>query len=122
MPYIFDVQTVIETEAFIRSARLCGMTDREREAAISLIAAYPAAGDLIVGSGGCRKVRIAGRGKGKSGGYRVVTFYADAETPVFLLAVLSKGSDANFSDVQVQAMAQAAKRLMESLRRYAGRW
>jgi hypothetical protein len=31
------------------------------------------AGDLIVGSGGLRKVRVAGRGKGKSRGYRVVT-------------------------------------------------
>lgn len=116
------VQTVIETEAFIRSARLCGMTDREREAAIAQISANPSVGDLIIGSGGCSKVRIAGRGKGKSGGYRVVTFYADARTPVFLLAAVSKGSDANFSDAQVQALAQAAKRLVESLGRSARQW
>ena len=27
------------------------------------------------GTGGCRKLRIAGRNKGKSGGYRVVTAF-----------------------------------------------
>jgi hypothetical protein len=59
-----------------------------------------------VGSGGCRKVRVAGRGKGKSGGYRVVTFYSNEQTPVLLIAVLSKGSDANFTAAQVNEMAK----------------
>jgi hypothetical protein len=62
------VQTVAETPAFIRCADVAGMTDVERQDAINQIAANPAAGDLMVGSGGCRKVRVAGRGKGKSGG------------------------------------------------------
>jgi hypothetical protein len=33
---------------------------------IDTLAATPDAGELIVGSGGCRKVRIAGKGRGKS--------------------------------------------------------
>jgi hypothetical protein len=67
------MHTVIETAAFLRSADVAGMTDAERALAVDTIAANPLAGDVIVGSGGCRKVRIAGRGKGKSGGYRVTT-------------------------------------------------
>ncbi len=77
-----------------------------------MLAANPLAGELIVGSGGCRKVRIAGRGRGKSGGYRVVTFFAHAGLPVYLVAMLSKNGRANFSAAEVAAMATMAKRIV----------
>lgn len=57
------MQTVIETRAFQNSAKTAGMTDAEIGSAIEIVSADPLAGDLIVGSGGCRKVRVAGRGK-----------------------------------------------------------
>ena len=91
------------------------MTETEISAAVNMIAANPLTGDLIVGSGGYRKVRVAGRGFGKSGGYRVVTFYAGERVPVFLVAVLSKGSRANFSTAEINAMAAAAETLVSSL-------
>jgi len=74
-----------------------------------MIARAPMAGDIIVGSGGLRKVRVAGRGKGKSGGYRVVTYDAGLEEPVVVLSVLSKGSDANFSAAQIKAMTKSTR-------------
>lgn len=77
-----------------------------------MLAASPLAGDLIVGSGGCRKVRIAGRGRGKSGGYRVVTFFAHAGLPLYLVAMLAKGARASFTDAEVSAMASFAKRIV----------
>ena len=44
----------------------------------------PAAGDVIEGAGGARKVRLTGKGKGNSG-YRVITFYRGGiDIPVFL--------------------------------------
>ena len=92
------------------------MTDSERENVVSMIATDPTIGDLIVGSGGCRKVRVAGRGKGKSGGYRVVTFFAGADVPVFLLWTLSKGSVANLSKGQVNELTKVTKMLMEGFR------
>jgi hypothetical protein len=42
-------------------------------------------------------LRFAGRGKGKSGGYRIITFYADEDIPVFLLDIYSKDTQANLS-------------------------
>jgi len=54
------------------------MTTDEMGTAVMTVAADPMAGDLIVGSRGCRKVRLAGRGKGKSGGYRLITFYKNS--------------------------------------------
>jgi hypothetical protein len=38
------------------------------------MAAKPDAGDEIRGTGGARKIRFAAKGKGKSGGVRVITF------------------------------------------------
>ena len=94
------MQTVIETPAFLASADDEGISATERAEIVSFMAANPSAGDLIVGSGGARKVRFAGRGKGKSGGYRVITFFADKDIPVFLLDVYSKDSQANLSKAE----------------------
>jgi hypothetical protein len=67
---------------------------------VTSIARNPDAGELIPGTGGARKIRFAGRGKGKSGGYRVVTFYAGSDVPVFLLDVYGKGNRANLSKTE----------------------
>ena len=114
------MHTVAETAAFVRQAKEEGMTEAERAEAVKIVAANPTVGDLIVGSGGCRKVRIPGRGRGKSGGYRVVTAYLGDDLPVVLIAVLYKGSRSNFSDAEVNAMAAAMKRLAEGYRKVAG--
>jgi hypothetical protein len=60
---------VIETPDYLSDAKAARMTDTEREAVIMMLAHNPKAGVEIPGAGGARKVRIAGRGKGKSGGY-----------------------------------------------------
>lgn len=91
------MHTVIETDAFLASAKDEGIGEDERAAIVSLIAADPSAGEIMVGTGGARKVRLAGRGKGKSGGYRIITFYASADRPVFLLDIYSKDSQSNLS-------------------------
>lgn len=94
------MQTVVETPEYLRAAKKAGMSEAEREAAVLFLAAHPDAGDVIEGSGGARKVRVARAGKGKSGGYRVITYYQDATTPVFLLTVISKGQRADLTAEQ----------------------
>jgi hypothetical protein len=73
------------------------MREDEIDQVVLQLAANPMAGEEMAGTGGCRKLRIAGRGKGKSGGYRVVTFYSGVSIPVFLITVFSKGEKANLS-------------------------
>ena len=68
------------------------------------IAAAPLAGDLISGTGGARKRRIEGKGKGKRGAYRVITYYAAQDVPVFLLALVSKGQRADISQADRNAL------------------
>jgi hypothetical protein len=53
---------VIETRAFLAAAAAAGMAEDEREPAVLTIAAAPDAGAVIPETGGCRKLRVAGRG------------------------------------------------------------
>lgn len=110
------MHTVVETPSYLSSAKEEGMTAEEMKLVVETIAADPAGGDLIVGSGGCRKVRVPGKDKGKSGGYRIVTYFAAFNLPVFLVAVLAKGSRANFSKAETAAMSKMAKSLLAGLR------
>jgi hypothetical protein len=51
-----------------------------------------------VGTGGARKLRFAPTGRGKRGGYRVVTYYGGDDIPIFLMDVYAKGDKINLSD------------------------
>lgn len=64
------------------------------------------------GTGGCRKFRLAGRGKGKSGGYRTITFYSGPTIPVFLIAIFSKGERADLSQKERNQLAAMTKALV----------
>jgi hypothetical protein len=97
---------------FLRAFPKAGMTEAERVSLISYTAANPMAGDLIVGSGGYRKFRFAGKGKGKSGGYRVITLYASTDIPVFLITVYAKSKLGNLSDAETKALKKIAKDLL----------
>jgi hypothetical protein len=108
--------TVVETPTFLATAKAAGMSEDERKALIDHVAAHPEAGEVVVGSGGCRKVRFAKAGRGKSGGYRVMSLFGNDQMPVYLLAVLSKGSAANFSAAQIAQMAVLAKKIIANHR------
>jgi hypothetical protein len=110
------MHTVVETPSFLADAKSAGLSDEERLALVDFVAAHPDAGDEIPGSGGARKLRLAGRGKGKSGGYRVVTFYSGREVPVFLLNVFSKGERANLSKAEVNALRAILGRIVDAYR------
>jgi hypothetical protein len=50
----------------------------------------PKAGDVLVGTGGARKLRFAASGTGKRGGVRTVHYFGGDDVPVFMLAVIKK--------------------------------
>jgi len=81
------------------------------------VAADPTAGDLIVGTGGARKLRVAGRGKGKSGGYRVIHYFAAEDVPVFLLALYGKGRQADLTQAQRNDLAATLPQIAEAYRK-----
>ena len=109
------MQTVVETKPYLGAAAAAGMSEAERERAVLLLAESPESGDLIQGTGGCRKIRIAEEGKGKSSGYRVITWFGGGDIPVFLLSVFAKGQKANLSDAECNALAKLTGTLRASL-------
>jgi hypothetical protein len=110
------MHTVLHTDTFLADAKAAGVTDSELAEIEQTIAADPLAGDLIPGTGGARKVRIAGKGRGKSGGYRVITYYAAEDVPVFLLALVSKGERADISQADRNALRQILGKLADDYR------
>ena len=115
MPYMMAMQTVIETIAYVAAAKDAGMSDDEMTAVVNTIATNPEAGEVMPGCGGARKLRVAKPGKGKSGGYRVITYFAGADRPVFLLTVFGKNEKANLSKADRNALAGLTKRLTDTL-------
>lgn len=67
------VLSIYETPTFAAEAARI-WSDEERLEFFAWIATEPEAGAVIKGSGGCRKVRWARPGVGKSGGARVIYF------------------------------------------------
>jgi hypothetical protein len=92
------MHTVIETPTFLADCKT--MSEEERLAIVDAIATDPLLGDPMPGTGGARKRRFPGRGKGKRGGYRTVCYFAGKDVPVLLLALISKGERENLSQAE----------------------
>lgn len=88
------------TTQFLRQARAAGFTEDDLQEIAVAIAKNPRAGDPIVGTGGARKVRHGGRGKGKSGGFRTIHYFGGLDVPVFLLAVHGKGQKSDLTQTE----------------------
>jgi hypothetical protein len=108
------MHTVVETDSYLRDAKTAGMSEDERNAAVDLVATDPEAGDMMQGTGGVRKARLAGRGKGKSGGYRLVYYFGGGDIPVYLLTVFGKGEKANLTQGEKNALKSLTANLTSS--------
>lgn len=78
--------------------------DAYRELQASLME-RPDAGALIRGSGGLRKVRWGARGRGKSGGVRVIYYWATAAAQIYLLTIYGKGERADLDQETLRRIA-----------------
>jgi hypothetical protein len=112
-----DMHTVVETPVFIRSARKAGVTEEELEHITTFLAQTPEAGDEMPGTGGARKMRFAAKGKGKSGGYRVITFYSGVDMPVFLLDIYAKGEKIDLTQDEKNTLRKILRHIAEAYRR-----
>ncbi len=75
----------IETPTFTRQIQSIA-TDEELKELQRILIAQPDKGDLIQGTGGLRKIRMALRQQGKQGGARAIYFLATAEVIYLILA------------------------------------
>jgi len=89
------------------------LEDDDRRAIVDHLAAHPAAGDLIEGTGGVRKLRWARDGRGKSGGVRVFYYFHSEALPLYLLTMLAKNERANLSKAERNALGDLVDVLVQ---------
>jgi hypothetical protein len=114
LPHTFLVSipmlTVVETSAFARRAEKL-LSIEEHEDLLFYLALHPESGDEIPGTGGVRKVRYAAKGKGKSGGARVIYYFFDEENPLYAIFLYGKNEQANLTPEQKKMVAAFAATL-----------
>ena len=99
----------IETSLFTRQIKQIATDDELRVLQQELIA-QPTKGDLISGTGGLRKVRMATDGQGKSGSARVIYFLATAEV-IYLLLAYAKNEKDSLTAAEKAELKQLTKLL-----------
>lgn len=110
-----DPITVVETPEFLNATRKL-LDDAERAELVEYQAYNPAAGTVISGTGGIRKLRWGLEGRGKRGGARVVYFFHNLEMPLFLLTAFAKNEREDLSLGDYASFQQLTKTLVNSYR------
>jgi mRNA-degrading endonuclease RelE of RelBE toxin-antitoxin system len=89
---LFPVLEFLETQFFTRAITAL-LTDAEYSELQGTLLVDPEVGDRIPGTGGLRKVRWREnrRGKGKRGGIRVIYYWYQSGSLVYMLLAYSKG-------------------------------
>ncbi len=99
---------------FVEDAKFTAAADRLLSEAelfelMRRLADSPNAGDVIPGSGGCRKLRFPAKGKGSRGGARIIYFYRRGAEQIVLLELYTKDKKKNLSAVEITALWRKAK-------------
>ena len=111
------VHTLVETRAFTARVKKLGLSADELSTIYDTYAAKPEYGAVVKRTGGLRKGRIAKDDTGKSGGYRVFSFFTDRDDPAFLIWILDKSDDDTLTDGQEQAFKALTTQLKKELRK-----
>ena len=96
----------IETSTFTKLLSTY-LNDEEYQALQTYLMQKPDAGDIVKGSGGVRKVRWASKGKGKSGGVRIVYYWKKPDHEIWMLTVYSKSERSTISGHLLKQIAEA---------------
>lgn len=104
--------TIVELPEYQRRIKTL-LTPEENIGLINHLASTPEGGVLLQGAGGIRKLRWAAKGKGKSGGVRVIYYFYNRTMPLFLLTVFGKSEKANITQAEAHELAELASLLKQ---------
>lgn len=100
--------TVVEHAHYMKKAEKLLSQDQIDDIA-NILAADPKLGEIMRGTGGFRKFRYAGiKGKGKSGGMRVVHLFVSKDVQVHLIDIFEKSDKENLSKAEQNELAKIA--------------
>jgi mRNA-degrading endonuclease RelE of RelBE toxin-antitoxin system len=98
----------IETSIFTRQIRDL-ISDDQLRIMQEWIATSPAAGNLMKGSRGCRKLRWKTAATGKRGGIRVIYYWMKDRDVVLLLFAYAKSRTDDLSQAQIKLLGEIVK-------------
>jgi hypothetical protein len=99
---------VVFVETPIFTKRVLQLMDDAGYSALQMyLAKHPDGGKVIPGSGGIRKVRWAGSGRGKRGGLRLIYYWWVAKDRISMLLVYPKSEQDDLSADQVKQLRKA---------------
>lgn len=78
------------------------------------LANHPEAGNIIKGTGGLRKIRVAAKGHGKSGGARVIYYYFASASRIAMIFAYPKNEQSNLTPTQKTALKRVIERWRQS--------
>lgn len=91
------------------------MDDEVRGDFINFIAKNPTAGEVIVGTGGARKIRWQSDAhSGKRGGARVIYYYHDEEMSIYLFTVYKKSQRENITAEEKKILYKVIKLIVKT--------
>jgi hypothetical protein len=99
---------IVETSVFTR--QICElMEDREYGELQAELVARPDSGKVIPGGGGIRKLRWAGKGRGKRGGARIIYYWFAGPRKLLMLFAYPKTMQADLTRKQLQTLRHIVK-------------
>jgi hypothetical protein len=96
---------IVETAVFTRRVQAL-LTDEEYRKLQTALINRPNAGTIIQSSGGLRKVRWGLSGRGKSGGIRVIYYWAVKQGQLLMLFMFAKNERDDLSPAQLKILRQ----------------
>ncbi len=96
---------IFTTKTYERAIRKAISPDARKDMETA-IAADPTRAPVIPGTGGIRKLRWSGSGRGKRGGIRTIYFYHVGPDTVYLLTAYAKASQEDLSPTDKKAWAK----------------
>ncbi len=100
---------LIETHIFTRKLKTLLPDDEYRKLQHELVL-RPEVGNIIPGSGGVRKLRWAGSGRGKRGGVRVIYYWFPQKDVILMLLMYPKSEQNDLTSKQVKTLRNLIER------------
>jgi mRNA-degrading endonuclease RelE of RelBE toxin-antitoxin system len=94
---------IIETSIFSRQVQAL-LSDEEYRSLQKTLVLHPELGPVISGSGGLRKIRWAGSGRGKRGGVRTIYYWAVANDQILMLFMYAKNDKEDLTPDQLKVL------------------
>src|SRR5256714_111750 len=104
----YQAMNFIETRLFTRQITAL-LDDADYAALQHALFQDPALGDIIPGSGGIRKLRWAAKGRGKSGGARIIYYWVVAAETILMLDAYPKNVKADLTRDEIKKLRRVVE-------------